>query len=436
MSDINKRILNIALPAIISNITVPLLGLVDVSIVGHLGDTAYIGAIAVGGMIFNVIYWLFGFLRMGTSGMTSQALGRRDLTETLRLLLRSLGVAMAVAAVLICMQQPIRQAAIAVMQPSAQVEKFAGTYFSILIWGAPAMLGLYSMTGWFIGMQNSRLPMAIAITQNVVNIAASMFFVFTRGMKVEGVALGTLVAQYAGLLMAAAMWVAVYRRLWRHLNCQRLFGWKEIKGFLAVNRDIFLRTLCLICVMLFFTSAGSWQGETILAINTLLMQFYMLFSYVMDGFAYAGEALSGRMYGAGNRSGLASVIKNLFRWGAAMTVAFTMVYSLGGNAFLSLLTDERDVVNAAGDYYWWAVLLPAAGVAAFIWDGVFIGCTKTRGMLMSMAAAAMTFFLLFVFLRPIIANHGLWMSFLAYMAVRGMVQTWLWRKYDNSSLRQ
>ena len=317
MTDLNRRILHIALPAIVSNITVPLLGLIDVAIVGHLGSAAYIGAIAVGGMIFNVMYWLFGFLRMGTSGMTSQALGQRNLTEAVRLLVRSVGVAMAVALVMILLQVPLRQMALSVMQPSAAVREFAEVYFDILIWGAPAMLCLYSLTGWFIGMQNSRMPMVIAITQNVVNIVASLGLVFGLGMKVEGVALGTLVAQYAGFLMAVVMWVVVYGRLWKHFQSEALFAWRSMKGFLGVNRDIFLRTLCLISVMLFFTSAGSWQGETVLAVNTLLMQFYMIFSYFMDGFAYAGEAISGKYYGAGNRSGLQQSVRNLFGWGAA-----------------------------------------------------------------------------------------------------------------------
>lgn len=425
----NRRILKIAVPAIVSNITVPLLGLVDVAIVGHLGSAAYIGAIAVGGMIFNVMYWLFGFLRMGTSGMTSQALGRRDLTEVVRLLVRSLGVALAVALLLILLQLPLRQLALSVMQPTPGVSRYAGLYFNILIWGAPAMLSLYAFTGWFIGMQNSRLPMVIAITQNVVNIAASLLFVFVLGMKVEGVALGTLVAQYAGLLMAAVMWLAAYGRMGKYFSGSGLFGWRQMKAFLGVNRDIFLRTLCMISVMLFFTSAGAWQGDMVLAVNTLLMQFYMIFSYFMDGFAYAGEAISGKYCGARNRAGLVATVRSLFRWGAAMTVAFTMLYGIGGESFLSLLTDEAAVVAAARGYSFWAMLMPLAGVAAFIWDGVFIGCTKTRGMLLSMFLSALTFFGVYFSLRLPLGNHGLWLAFLAYMAVRGVAQTLIWRRY-------
>ncbi len=427
MTQINRKILHIALPAIVSNITVPLLGLVDVSIVGHLGDTAYIGAIAVGGMIFNVMYWLFGFLRMGTSGMTSQSYGRRDLPEVVRLLVRSLGVGWAVAFLMILLQVPLRDFALFIMEPTESVRHYAELYFNILIWGAPATLGLYSFTGWFIGMQNSRLPMAIAITQNVVNIVASLVLVFCLGLKVEGVALGTLVAQYAGLFIAFGAWFSVYGRLRKYFCRIDLFSWSQMKGFLSVNRDIFLRTLCLISVMLFFTSAGSWQGETILAVNTLLMQFYMIFSYIMDGFAYAGEAISGKYYGAGNKVGLSAAVRHLFGWGAVMTVAFTLLYIIGGNAFLSLLTDDKIVIAAAGSYFYWAALIPLAGVAAFIWDGIYIGCTKTRGMLISMFFSAITFFAVYYSLRQSMGNHGLWLAFIMYMAMRGFMQTLIWK---------
>lgn len=428
MKDIDKRILHIAVPAIVSNITVPLLGLVDVSIVGHLGAASYIAAIAIGGMLFNVMYWLFGFLRMGTSGMTSQALGRRDLRGVVCLLMRSLCIAAIVAMLLIVLQLPISQLAMCIMKPSAEVRQYVSTYFHILIWGTPAMLGLYSMTGWFIGMQNSRLPMLIAITQNVVNIAASLLLVYIFGMKVDGVALGTLVAQYTGFLMSLLMWYAVYGRLLKHYDASRLFAWDAMKSFLSVNRDIFLRTLCLISVMLFFTSAGSWQGETILAVNTLLMQFYMIFSYVMDGFAYAGEAISGKCYGAGNSTGLRLSVRSLFRWGALMTALFTLLYIMGDKSFMSLLTDNEDVVSAAGEYSFWAMLMPTMGVAAFIWDGIFIGCTKTRGMLQSMFISVIVFFVAYYGLHGVLANHALWIAFLLYMFTRGAVQTALWQK--------
>lgn len=424
----DRQILQIALPSIVSNITVPLLGLIDVAIVGHLGSPAYIGAIAVGGMLFNIIYWIFGFLRMGTSGMTSQAFGKRDLTEVVCLLMRSVGIGLAVAFCLIALQIPIRQGAFLLIHPTDEVRILATLYFHICIWGAPAMLGLYGLTGWFIGMQNSRIPMYIAITQNIVNIIASLSLVYLCGMKVEGVALGTLIAQYAGLFMGLALWWKHYGKLKRFLKGGKNIWQKEaMYRFFQVNRDIFLRTLCLVAVTLFFTSAGASQGEIILAVNTLLMQLFTLFSYVMDGFAYAGEALSGRYIGARNREAFTDTVRHLFGWGVVMAVFFTLVYALVGNAFLGLLTDDKEVIATADTYFYWALAVPAVGIAAFIWDGIFIGATATRGMLLSMATAAASFFVLYYGLHPVLANHALWLAFLTYLLMRGVMQTGLSR---------
>lgn len=438
MNATDRQILHIALPSIVSNITVPLLGLVDVTIVGHLGAPAYIGAIAVGGLMFNILYWVFAFLRMGTSGMTSQAYGRRDLPEVMRLLLRSLAIGLTVACILIVLQTPIRQTAFLLIQPTDEVARLATTYFHICIWGAPAMLGLYGLTGWYIGMQNSRIPMLIAITQNVVNIAASLALVYGCGLKVEGVALGTLIAQWAGLLMGLALWLRYYGRLRSYLRHRWNSLWQAdaLRRFFGVNRDIFLRTLCLVAVTLFFTSAGAAQGEIILAVNTLLMQLFTLFSYVMDGFAFAGEALSGRHIGAQNLPAYRITVRRLFGWGGVMALIFTLAYASGGNAFLGLLTDDAQVIAAAADYFPWAVAIPVAGIAAFIWDGVFIGATATRGMLASMAVAAVCFFVAYYGLRPLWGNHALWLAFLLYLFMRGLMQTWLGKAVERRAFPQ
>lgn len=436
MKHIDRQILQIALPSIVSNITVPLLGLIDVAIVGHLGSPAYIGAIAVGGMLFNIIYWIFGFLRMGTSGMTSQAYGKRDLPEIVRLLMRSVGIGLAVALCLILLQVPIRQTAFLIIHPTAEVREMATLYFHICIWGAPAMLGLYGLSGWFIGMQNSRIPMYIAITQNIVNIIASLSFVCFFKMKVEGVAFGTLIAQYAGFIMGLVLWMSRYGKLKKYILWKGVLQKEAMMRFFQVNRDIFLRTLCLITVTLFFTSAGASQGEIILAVNTLLMQLFTLFSYVMDGFAYAGEALSGRYIGARNLKAFTNTTRHLFIWSGWLAAFFTLVYALGGNAFLGLLTDNKDVVSAAGTYFYWALAIPVAGIAAFIWDGIFIGATATRGMLASMAIAAISFFVVYYGLRPVLGNHALWLAFLVYLAMRGVVQTLLSPKIIKENFTQ
>lgn len=424
----NKRILVLAVPSIISNITVPLLGLVDVSIVGHLGSATYIGAIAVGGMLFSMIYWIFGFLRMGTSGLTAQAYGRRDLAEVILLFVRSLGIAFGLALLLILFQYPILKVAFTLIDATPAIKDLASLYFQICIWGAPAVLGLYSFAGWFVGMQNSRFPMYIAITQNVVNIAASLFFVFIWNRGVAGIAMGTLVAQYAGLLMASLLWYGYYRRLWQKLNWKMLTDYEAMRSFFILNRDIFFRTLCLVAVTTYFTSRGAEQGDIILAVNTLMMQLFTLYSYIMDGFAYAGEALTGRYVGAHNQADLRRMIRTLFAWGIGLALAFTLLYGIGGSSFLGLLTNEQEVLNASSDYFYWVLAIPLAGMAAFLWDGIYIGATASRQMLYSMLVASVSFFILQRIFQQQMGNHALWMAFIAYLFLRGLVQTGLARK--------
>ena len=423
----NRKILQLAIPSIVSNITVPLLGLVDVAIVGHLGSASYIGAIAVGGMLFNMSYWIFGFLRMGTSGMTAQAYGKRDLTEVVRTLLRAVGVGLLISLGLWILQSPILRGAFVLIDATEEVKRWASLYFNICIWGAPAILGLYGFAGWFIGMQNSRFPMFIAITQNIVNIAASLCFVFVLGMKVEGVALGTLIAQYAGLFMAFALWLKYYGRLKAYIDWNGLWGGEEMRRFFSVNSDIFFRTLCLVAVTTFFTSTGARQGDVILAVNTLLMQLFTLFSYIMDGFAYAGEALAGRFIGAKNDVGLRRCIRLLFLWGIGLSLSFTILYAFLGRDFLGLLTNDTSVIEASGDYFYWVLAIPLCGFSAFLWDGIFIGATATRQMLYSMLVASATFFIIYYLFYRSMGNHALWMAFLGYLSLRGGMQRILWR---------
>ena len=425
MTTLDKDILRLALPSIVSNITVPLLGLCDVTIMGHVGGAASIGAIAVGSMVFNVMYWLFVFLRMSTGGLTAQAYGagRRDVAQSI--LRRSLTKALLFGLAIVVLQVPLQWLTFWLMQTTVDVAALCRPYYYICIWGAPAVLGLYVLSGWLVGMQNTRLPMFIAVGQNVVNIMASLFFVYVCGMKVDGVAWGTLVAQWSGLALAVLLWLRFYgrRRMFKKRSSQLSYG-----RFLSVNRDIFLRTVCLVSVNLFFTAAGSRQGELLLSVNTLLMTLFMLFSYVMDGFAFAGEALCGRYYGARNAVSFWLVVRRLFVWGGAMVVLFTLVYAFGGEKFLHLLTSEASVVLAARPYFWWAVAVPVVSVAAFIFDGVFIGITASRGMLVSCAIATAAFFSLFLMLFPHVGNHSLWIALLVYMLLRGAVQAlWLRR---------
>ena len=422
LTSTDRQILYIALPSIVSNITVPLLGLVVVDFVGHFGSASYIGAIIVVGMLFNMAYWLFAFLRMGTSGLTAQAYGRGDRAETVRVLVRALGVALAIGVALVALSRPVADVAFRLIPCSPEVEASARVYFALLVWGAPAVLGLYGFAGWFVGMQNARFPMAVAITQNVVNIVASAALVFGLGWQVEGVAAGTLIAQYAGLLMAVAGWWRGYRADARGVSLRPVTDRAALSRFFAVNRDIFLRTLCLIAVTVCFTSSGAAAGDTVLAANALLMQLFMLFSYVMDGFAYAGEALAGRYVGAADAAGFRRTVRRLFGWGLVLAVAFTLAYGAGGRTFLSLLTSETSVVDMAMAYLPWAVAVPLTSFAAFLFDGIFIGATATGRMLLAMAVASSVFFISYYLLTDTLGNHALWLAFLAYLGARSGVE--------------
>lgn len=456
MTQSDKEILHLAIPSIVSNITVPLLGLVDLAIAGHLGSARYIAAISVGSMIFNVIYWLMGFLRMGTSGMTGQAYGARDARGIHMLLRRSLTMSLLIAAAFLVLQVPLREAALDLIHPSQAVWPLAAAYFNIVIWGAPAMLSLYSLNGWYIGMQDTRVPMFVAIFQNVVNIVASLLFVLVFGMKVEGIALGTLVAQWSGVLLSVVLLRAKLRKMNALTEVEttasagitspeasvedvsKRYSWAT---FFRTDRDIFLRTLCLVAVNLAFTSAGARQGDLMLAVNTLLMTFYTLFSYVMDGFAFAGEALGGKYFGARDYAGLDRVIRRLLiRWGLSLAILFTAAYVLGGGFLLRLLTNDAQVVAAARPYAYWTWLIPLAGFAAFVYDGIFIGLTATRGMLVSSFTASVVFFGFiglailgpFFHTHPLLVNHVLWLAFIAYLAMRGVMQYFLLRSAKDS----
>ena len=417
----DRQILQIALPSIVSNITVPLLGMIDVAIVGHMGSPVYIGAVAVGSMIFNLVYWLFGFLRMGSSGLTSQALGRRDLTEVTRLLVRSVTIALGIALLFIVLQVPMKRLMFWLIGPTADVAPYASTYFNIVIWGAPASLALFSLSGWYIGMQNTRFPMIISIGQNIVNILASLTLVYGFGLKIEGVAWGTVIAQYAGFIVALGLLVRYYGRLFIFSFLFPLSTFH--KQFFQVNRDIFLRTLCLVAVNLYFTSAGARQGAVILSVNTVMMQLYLFFSYFMDGFAYAGEALCGKTYGAKNATAFHETLRRLWMWTLIVTTAFTLLYICGGEWIVSILTDEPQVIEASQAYLWWSWLIPAAGCVAFIWDGIFIGLTATRGMLVSSFVSALVFFAVYGLSVDLLGNHGLWLAQVIYLAMRGVLQT-------------
>lgn len=420
----DRRILRLAVPSILANITTPLLALIDTAIAGHLGSERYLAAIAVGGVMFNMLYWFFSFLRAGTSGLSAQACGAGDPSASALVLGRSLLVALTAGALMILFQEGIFKMMVWFLEAKPPVSSLASVYFHLLIWGAPAVLGNYAMAGWFLGMQNSRMMLWVSLIINVVNIVTSLTLVYLLDMGIAGIAAGTLVAQWTGF-GAGFLFLKGYRM--PRPKWADIFRWNELRRFFSVNVDVMLRTVCLIAVTLWFTRAGSVQGPLILAVNTLLMQLFLLFSYMMDGVAFAGEALVGRYVGARDMQHVHLCVKRLFVWGAAWALLFTLVYFLGGEGILDLLSDDAGVRSAAHEYFVWALTIPLAGFAAFAWDGVYIGATLTRRLLVSMAGACATFFLLYYMLVPVMHNHGLWLAFIAYLAMRGILQTLLFK---------
>ena len=323
----DRQIMAIALPSIVSNVTVPLLGMCDLAIAGHTGDATLVAAVSVGATLFNVLYWLFGFLRMGTGGLTSQAYGRGDDAGTVGIITRSILAGAAMSAVLLAVHRPLIDFTFAhIIETEPSVERLARTYISICIWGIPAMLLQYCFTGWFIGMQNSRLPMAVSILQNIINIAVSLSCVTIGGMTIDGIAIGTLTAQWSAVMISAVAWALRYGNLRRHIREVRLSEIKPMLHFLDLNKDIFLRTLCLVAVTLFFTSAGAAQGDMTVAANALLMQFFTIFSYIMDGLAYAAEALTGKHIGARDAASLQTTVRRIFRWTYGVVALFTITH--------------------------------------------------------------------------------------------------------------
>lgn len=442
LSRYHKEIVGLALPNIITNITVPLLGMVDMAIVGHLSAT-HIGAITIGTSIFNLIYWNFGFLRMGTSGFTAQAYGAGDHDEAVRVFVRALSLAVAIAVLLLALQWPLSRLALVIFEGSPAVLQLALTYFFIRIWAAPATLGLYAVKGWFIGMQNSRLPMWIAIALNIINIAVSLLLVVVLHYDIAGVAWGTVIAQYSGLCIGLWFVVRRYGHLFRqyrgsqkgqgcplpYLLLSNALQWRALRRFFKVNGDIFLRTVCLAAVFTFITAASGRISDEILAVDALLLQFFTLFSYVMDGFAYAGEALVGRYVGARAPRALRATVRCLLLWGLGLTLLFTALYALWGEYFLMLFSEDAGLIAATEPYMFWVLVIPVCGFAAFLFDGIFVGATASRTMRNTMFVASAAFFAVYFGYRACFdvtdeseANNLLWSAFMVYLTLRGVLQ--------------
>jgi MATE family multidrug resistance protein len=426
----HRKILRLALPNIISNITVPLLGIVDLAVVGHLEGVWFIGAVALGSTIFNFVYWSFGFLRMSTSGMAAQMYGAKDEKGAREVLQRSLLTGLLAGMIILLLQVPIDKISFYLLEGSEKTEHFASRYFFIRIWAAPATLILYALNGWFLGMQNAKYPMIVTLVINLLNIALDFLFVNGLHMNSDGVALGTLLANYAGL--ATALWLLFrkYPDAAKALPLSTLLNTHKFRAFFGINFNIFLRTMCLILVFTFFTARSAVYGDNILAVNTLLLQFFMFFSFFMDGFAYAAEALTGRYYGAADRHLLKKSVRSLFFWGIILSIPFSLVYLVAGEEILSLLTDNRQILQAARPFLLWVAMIPLISFPAFLWDGIYIGATSSAGMRNTMLFSTLfVFFPVWYLTQESLGNHSLWLALVLFLISRGITMGLFSKRY-------
>ena len=403
MKAINKEILKLAIPSILANITVPIVGMVDIAVAGHLDTQAatMIGGIAIGTMLFDLLYWNFGFLRVGTGGLTAQAFGRGDRKECARIFTRAIGISLACAFALIAIQWFVVKAAFLVVDCSPEVRELASRYFFIRIWAAPATLSLMAFKGWFIGMQDSVNPMVTDLIINGMNVVMSFALalgvsaVGYEGMGFAGIAAGTVVAQYSGLLAAVLLVVFKY---WKNTistlttrDFKDVFKGSETRRFFVMNTDLFVRSLCFIAIYIGFTVISARYGDLLLAVSSIMMKLLMIFSYFTDGFAYAGEAMTGKYIGAKDGFMLRQTVKWTFVWSMGIAVIFMGIYQFAGVPLLRMMTSDPVVVEASREYLPWLLLMPVIGCAAFTWDGIYIGATASKAIRNSMIWAVVGF---------------------------------------------
>jgi MATE family multidrug resistance protein len=404
-------------PVVISNVSTPLIGVVDTAVVGQIPDAAYIGATAIGGLIFSLVFWGFGFLRMGTTGLTAQALGSGDVAEVATVLCRSLLVAVAAGILLIVLQWPIREASFAAVHASARVEGLARGYFDIRIWAAPATLANYALLGWFIGLGRTDIGLILQLILNLTNMALDMLFVLGLGWDVRGVALGTLMAEVCAASIGTAIAMRHMRGMGGHWSTRRVFMPAQLKRTFAVNGDIMIRTLALIAAFLWFASQGARQGDVVLAANSILLQFISVAAFFLDGFAFATEALVGRAIGAAHRPGLTSAVKMTTAWAAGVALLVSAALVWWGPWLIDCLTVDLGARAAARTYLPWAAGAPLLGVWAFQLDGIFIGATQTADMRNAMLMSLGIYVAAWWLLRPL-GNHGLWAAFYVHYLAR------------------
>jgi len=423
----NKEILRLAIPNILSNISIPLLSTVDTVLMGTLSPR-HLGAVGIGSMIFNFIYWNFGFLRMGTTGMTAQAFGAKDATEQIHNFIRAATIAILLAIIMLFLMVPFERLSILAFNVEGDQAQLVREYFYVRIWAAPATLLIYVISGWFFGMQNAIFPLIITIAVNIINIVASIFLVKYQGLEMKGVAMGTVIAQYLGVIMALILF------LWKYGHLRKLIdkGWKKkeaFQRFLQVNRDIFIRTIFLTLAFGFFYSKSSEAGETILATNVILLQFLNWMSFGIDGFGYAAESLVGKYFGAKENENTRLAIKTSFIWGLVLAIGFSICYIFFFLDIIQLFSEDTEVIQASLEFKWWMVLFPIIAFICYIWDGVYIGLTASKSMRNTMLLSFIVYLVSYYALLDTAPNKAIWMAMMIFLFARGLIQTVWYSKY-------
>lgn len=424
----NKTVLRLAVPSILANITVPLVGMADTAIAGRIGDASVLGGVAIASMLFDLLYWNMGFLRMGTGGMVAQAYGRRDFKDALNVYALGMATALAFAFLFLVVQYLYVEVAFRFIECSPQVEALAREYFFIRIWAAPATLSLNVFKGFFIGMQNAVSPMAVDVTVNVTNVVASIFFAWYAGLGFSGIAWGTLVAQYAGMVLAIALMFIYYRRFFHYMDLKESIKFSKMKKFFMLNADLFVRSLSFLFIYAGLTSLAAGYGDVALAVSSIMMKLMLLYSYFIDGFAYAGEALSGRYIGAGDKVSLRRAVKVIFIWCAGIGIVSTFGYWAGGEWLFGFLASDPVVIEESAKYIPWLLVMPLVSCVAFTWDGIYIGATATRAIRNSMLCAVAGFFASYWLLGNMWGVQSLWVGYMVHLVVRSVYLTVTARK--------
>ena len=432
----NKEILRLAIPNIISNLSVPILSLTDIGLLGQLNSEIYIASLALSTAVFNIIYWMFSFIRMSSTGFTAQAYGRNNTKETKVLFHRSTIISLAIGLCLMAFSPLIETVTFHFMQSSPETISLAKEYFRIRILSAPATLLMFALLGWLIGMQNAKIPMVVTIITNILNIILSYTFVNILDMDVKGTAYGTVIAEYIAMIITIVVIFKKYRNLFTFdQNLSSIINARELKNFMSVNRDIFIRTLCLILVFNFFIMRSATYGDEFLSANTLLIQLTMFFSYFTDGIAYASEALVGKYLGFKSLAKLYKLIKHLFVWALAMSIAFSGIFFLFGDDILHLLSKQKNVIEIANEYLIWVIIIPIVSFASYIWDGIYIGLLAGKEMRNTMILATFPiFFGIYFLFNNSLGNHALWLGLFCFLGVRGLSQTFLAKKIIQNKL--